>query len=101
MLRRDGIAYLWKIGNRLIEGLNAVTREHEIGYRLTGLGPMPTPVTDAEDQERVAAWLRGCLARGAYIPPCPSPFFCPWPTREADIEETIQIMADAAQDVSG
>jgi len=100
MLRRDGIAYQWKIGNRLIEGLNAVTREHEIGYRLTGLGPMPKPVTDEEDQERVAAWLRGCLARGAYIPPG-HPLFLSLAHTEEDIEETIQIMADAAQDVSG
>lgn len=100
MQRRDGIAYQWKIGNRLMEGLNAVTREHEIGYRLTGLGPMPTPVTDDEDQERVAAWLRGCLARGAYIPPG-HPLFLSLAHTEEDIEETIQIVSDAAQDVSG
>ncbi len=99
MQRRDGIAYQWKIGNRLIEGLNAVTREHEIGYRLTGLGPMPTPVTDEEDKDRVSAWLRGCLARGAYIPPS-HPLFLTLAHTEEDIEETIQIVADAARDVN-
>lgn len=100
MQRRKGIDYLWQMGNRLIEGLNAITREHEIGYRLTGLGPMPVPVTDEMDQERVLTLLRGCLARGAYIPPS-HPLFLSLSHTAEDIEHTIQIVADAAADVTG
>ena len=96
---RAGIEYQWVIGQRLIDGVNAVTREREIGFRLTGMGPMPTPVTDAEDQARVSALLQGCLARGAYIPPS-HPLFLSLSHTEADIENTIQIVADAAADVA-
>lgn len=99
MEARGGIEYQWKIGQRLIEGLNAITTQHEIGYRLTGLGPMPTPVTDEEDRERVGALLRGCLARGAYLPPG-HPLFLSLAHTEEDIEHTIQIVEDAAGDVT-
>lgn len=99
MRLRDGIKYQWMIGQRLIDGVNAVTCERGIGYRLTGMGPMPTPVTDAKDQERVSALLQGCLARGAYIPPS-HPLFLSLSHTEADIENTIQIVADAAAAVA-
>jgi len=58
MKRRDGIAYQWKIGNRLIEGINAACEEGGIGYRLTGTGPMPTPVIEEEDKDRCIAISR-------------------------------------------
>ena len=95
MQRRNGIEHQWKVGERLIEGLNAVTREHEIGYRLTGLGPMPTPVTDEEDKERVTSMLQGCLTRGVYLPPS-HPLFLTLSHTPEDIERTIEIVAEAA-----
>lgn len=44
MKRRDGITYQWKIGNSLIEGVNRVCEAGGLGYRLSGLGPMPKPM---------------------------------------------------------
>lgn len=99
MEKRDGIAYQWEIGQRLIDGLNAVTREHEIGYRLVGPGPMPTPVSDPEDAERVGAMLRGCLARGIYLHPGHPLFFSLAHSRE-DIDHTIAMVAESAEDVT-
>ncbi len=99
MQRRNGIEYQWKMGERLIEGLNAVTREHEIGYRLTGLGPMPTPVTDEADKERVTSMLQGCLARGVYLPPG-HPLFLSLSHTPEIIEQTIDTVAEAAAAVN-
>ncbi len=99
MQRRNGIEYQWKMGERLIEGLNAVTREHEIGYRLTGLGPMPTPVTDEADKERVTSMLQGCLARGVYLPPG-HPLFLSLSHTPEIIEQTIDTVAEAAAAVT-
>ena len=80
MEKRDGIAYQWEIGQRLIDGLNGVTREHEIGYRLEG----PGPNADARIGSRgrgtglrpcsAAAWPGASTCRPAIR--CSSP----WPT---------------------
>ena len=99
MQRRDGIEHQWKMGERLIDGLNAVTREHEIGYRLTGLGPMPTPVTDEADKERVTSMLQGCLARGVYLPPS-HPLFLSLSHTQEIIEQTIETVSEAAKAVN-
>ena len=99
MQRRNGIEYQWTAGQRLMAGLNAVTREQEIGYRLTGLGPMPTPVTDEADRERVTALLQGCLARGVYLPPG-HPLFLSLSHTPEVIEQTIDVVAEAAAAVN-
>ncbi len=99
MERRNGIEHQWHMGERLIAGLNAVTREQEIGYRLTGLGPMPTPVTDEADQERVTAMLQGCLARGVYLPPG-HPLFLSLSHTPEVIDQTLEVVAEAAAAVN-
>ena len=96
--RRDGIAYQWKIGNRLIEGVNAACTEGGLGYRLTGTGPMPTPAMESEDKERCLAMLQGCLARGYYLHPG-HPMFLSLSHTEEDIENTIAAVQDSIADL--
>ena len=96
--RRDGIAYQWKIGNRLIEGVNAACTKGGLGYRLTGTGPMPTPVMESEDKERCLAMLQGCLARGYYLHPG-HPMFLSLSHTEEDIENTIAAVQDSIADL--
>ena len=98
MKRRDGIAYQWKIGNRLIEGINAACEEGGIGYRLTGTGPMPTPVIEEEDKDRCIAMLQGCLARGFYLHPM-HPMFLTLSHTEQDIEDTITAVQESIADL--
>jgi glutamate-1-semialdehyde aminotransferase len=59
MKRRDGIIYQWKIGNRLIEGVNQACEAGSLGYRLSGLGPMPKPNVTEEERDRCLAMLQG------------------------------------------
>ena len=81
MKRRDGIAYQWKIGNRLIEGVNKACEEARLGYKLIGTGLMPTPTMDEEDRDR-------CIARRYNLHPGHPMFLC-LAHSEQDIEDTI------------
>ena len=98
MKRRDGIAYLWKIGARLIEGINQVCEEADFGYRLTGLGPMPQPRVAEGASDRCMQMLQGCLARGHYLHPG-HPMFLSLAHTEEDIESTIAAVREAIADV--
>ncbi len=98
MKRRDGIAYQWKIGNRLIEGVNQACEQGGLGYRLSGLGPMPTPNIVEEDRERCITMLQGCLARGFYLHPS-HPMFLSLSHTEADIEATISAVRESIADL--
>ncbi|MDE2698542.1 MAG: hypothetical protein OXI23_06705 [Gemmatimonadota bacterium] len=96
--RRNGIAYQWKIGSRLIEGINAVCEAGGLSYHLIGVGPMPRPVIDDSDRDRCMAVLRGCLARGYYLHPS-HPMFLSLAHTEADIEDTIEAVREAIGDL--
>ena len=96
--RRDGIAYQWKIGNRLIEGINAVCEDGGLSYRLVGVGPMPRPLMDETDADRCLNMLRGCLAQGFYLHPT-HPMFLSLSHTEADIEETIEAVRASIADL--
>ena len=92
--RRNGIAYQWKIGNRLIEGINAVCEAGGLSYHLIGVGPMPRPVIDDSDRDRCMEMLRRCLAQGYYLHPS-HPMFLSLAHTEADIEDTIDAVREA------
>jgi glutamate-1-semialdehyde 2,1-aminomutase len=96
--RRDGIAYQWKIGNRLIEGVNKACEEGGLGYKLKGTGPMPTPRMEEEDRDRCIAMLQGCLARGFYLHPG-HPMFLSLAHSEQDIEDTIVAVEESIADL--
>lgn len=94
--QRGGIAYQWKIGNRLMEGVNAACKAAGLSYRLIGVGPMPRPAIADDDRSRCLDMLRGCLARGHYLHPS-HPMFLSLAHTEADIEATIAAVAEAVE----
>jgi len=96
--RRDGIAHQWRLGERLIEGVNRVCEAGGLGYRLTGLGPMPVPRMAEDDRDRCLGMLRGCLARGFYLHPG-HPMFLSLAHTEADIDRTIEAVGEAVAEV--
>jgi len=61
MKRRDGIAYLERLGSRLMDGLNTTCASAGLSYRLVGLPAMPTPVPKPK-RIQTGAWpcCRGC-----------------------------------------
>ena len=97
--RRDGIAYQWKLGNRLIEGVNAACEAGGLSYRLIGVGPMPRPAMAESARTRCLDMLRGCLARGHYLHPS-HPMFLSLAHTEGDIEDTIAAVGEAIGNLS-
>jgi glutamate-1-semialdehyde aminotransferase len=98
MQRRDGIAYQWKLGARLREGINRACEEAGLGYRLVGLAPMPRPSLPKEDEDRCLAMLRGCLARGFYLHPHHVMFLSLAHTMEV-VEATIAAVRESIADL--
>jgi glutamate-1-semialdehyde aminotransferase len=94
MQRRDGIAHQWRLGARLIEGVNEACEAGGLGYRLSGIGPMPRPRIAEDDRDRCTAMLQGCLARGFYLHPG-HPMFLSLSHTEADIEATIAAVGES------
>ena len=97
MQRRDGIEYLWAIGMRLIEGINAVLTEHGLEGRLRGHGPMPCPAFPSEEETWRRKWAGKVAERGAYFPL--HPWFASLSHTEEDIEATIAMAAEAAEEL--
>lgn len=98
MLRRDGIAHQWKLGTKLIRGINEICEKSGLGYKILGYGPMPSPVTDPNDKPRVLKALRGCLRRGFYLHPG-HPMFLSLAHTEQDIDGTIEAFRQSVADV--
>ena len=69
--RRDGIVHQWKIGSRLIEGVNKTCEAGGLGYRLRGPGANPNPRLPKEERDRClhAPWLLGTWVLFASHPP--------------------------------
>ena len=99
MQRRDGSAYQWQIGNRLIEGVNVACEAGGVSYRLVGVGPMPRPMMEDSDSERCLHMLQGCLERGFYLHPT-HPMFLSLAHTEADIDATVEAVRASIEDLS-
>lgn len=99
MKRRDGIAYQWRMGQRLMDGINQACAEGGLSYRLTGLAPMPKPARDEADDARVMAMLTRCMAKGHYLHPNHH-WFLTLAHTEADIDGTITAVREAIDETA-
>ena len=91
---KDGIEHQWRLGQRMMDGVNAACEEAGISYRLGGWAPMPNPVMDEDDNELVLDMLQGCLKRGIYLHPGHAMFLSLAHTEE-DIDNTIAAVRDS------
>jgi len=98
MKRRDGIAHQWRLGRRLMEGVNEACEAGGLSFRLIGLAPMPVPTKSPDDEDRCLAVLRGCLARGFYLHPG-HPWFLSLAHTDRDVEDTLAAVRDAIADL--
>ena len=107
MEERNGIDYFWKIGERLINGLNHAAREAEAPIKVGGFGPMPTPVPTSKDdpvpcpkgrgQEAVREFCAALQRRGIYANG--HPWFLSLSHTEKDIDYTIDVAQDAMREM--
>jgi glutamate-1-semialdehyde 2,1-aminomutase len=92
--RRDGIAYQWRLGEKLMSGINEVFGQAGLSFKLVGYGPMPTPSVDDADRDRCNDVLRRCLAKGHYLHPT-HPWFLSLAHTDDDIDKTIGSVEEA------
>lgn len=107
MEKRNGIDYFWKIGRRLIDGLNQAAREAEAPIKVIGFPPMPVVKATGDDdpipcpkERREEAAREFCAAlqrRGVYANP--HPWFLCLSHTEQDIDHTIDVAADALREM--
>lgn len=104
MQERDGIGHFWRLGQRLIDGLNQAVRQAEAPIKVGGFAPMPVvQATDDNDPVPCPEKLRGqaatqfCAAlqrRGIFANP--HPWFLSLAHTEKDIDYTIDVAHEAA-----
>ena len=94
--KRDGIAYQWKIGQRLMDGYNRAMEEAGLECRLTGVAPMPKPTNIGEVGMEIN---RYCLHRGFYFPPG-HPWFLSLSHSEEEIDAAIGVVMDGIRAVT-
>jgi glutamate-1-semialdehyde aminotransferase len=107
MQERDGIGRFWRLGRRLIDGLNRAVREVEVPIKVIGFPPMPVVKAAGDDDPvpcpkelREEALRQFCAAlqrRGIYA--TPHPWFLCLAHTEQDIDRTIEIAYDAAREM--
>jgi len=97
MKRRDGIAYQWRLGEKLMSGINEVFGQSGLSFKLIGYGPMPTPSVDNADRDRCFEILRRCLATGHYLHPT-HPWFLSLAHTDDDISSTILSVDEAIKE---
>jgi len=69
--REEGVIdYLWQIGQRLVDGLNAVAAAHDVPFRAGGYAPMSSMRFDLPREQVDVAWerfLAACAAHGVLL----------------------------------
>ncbi len=101
---RDGIDHFWRLGRRLMNGLNRLAREQELPIKFVGFAPMPvlkpadeTDPTPCPKELRDEVLKQFCAAiqrRGVFA--TPHPWFLSLAHTEEDIDKTIDVAAEAA-----
>jgi glutamate-1-semialdehyde aminotransferase len=104
---QDGIGHFWRLGRRLMDGLNRVAREQELPIKFVGFAPMPVlKPTDETDpvpcpkelrDEVLKQFCAGLQRRGVFA--TPHPWFLSLAHTEQDIDKTIDVAAEAGPDL--
>jgi glutamate-1-semialdehyde 2,1-aminomutase len=107
MKQRDGIGHFWRLGRKLIDGLNRVVREAEAPIKVVGFPPMPVVKATGDDdpvpcrkefrEEALRQFCASLQRRGIYA--TPHPWFLSLAHTEQDIDHTIEMAGEAAREM--
>ncbi len=95
----DGIAYQWKLGRRLMDGLNAVFEERGFPLRMVGYPPMPTPKIVGDHPGLMDRFSGLMQSRGIYA--TGHPWFLSLAHTEEDIDRAVEAAADTVAEIQG
>lgn len=94
MESKNGIEKLWKRGERLKSGFNQLMEENDLESRLIGVAPMPHPLKVEGEVNFMVRFFRRATEKGVLLHP-DHPWFISLAHRKKDIDETLNICADA------
>ncbi len=107
MKEQDGIGHFWRLGQRLMDGLNRVAREGEIPVKFIGFAPMPvlkptdesdpTPCPNELRDEVLRQFCAALQRRGIFA--TPHPWFLSLSHTPRDIDRTIEVAAEAGREL--
>ena len=95
--RHNVVDYLWRIGRRLMDGLNAAAAEAGVPFRCTGYGPIAAMAFDLPHEQGDDAWFRflaECSRRGVLFRRGGLNNVT-FSHTDADIDQTIGVCRDA------
>jgi glutamate-1-semialdehyde aminotransferase len=87
------IAHIWRLGQRLMDGLNAAAAEAGVRFTCHGYAPMAAMAFDVPADEVAATWhafLAGCAQRGVLFRRGGLNFVT-YSHGEADVDQTIDV----------
>jgi glutamate-1-semialdehyde aminotransferase len=103
MEKHDGIGHFWRLGQKLLEGLQRVFDETDAPLRATGYAPMPAVMPRGElkpgtppNENPVLQFCAAMQRRGIYI--VPHPWFLCLEHTEADVAAAIDAAYGAVSD---
>lgn len=100
IVERDEVAeHVWRLGARLIDGLNAAAARHGVAAEAYGEPLPPMPFLRFDRGEARDAFFAACVARGVLLHPRHMWFISRAHT-DADIERTLEV-ADEAMAIAG
>jgi len=94
---KDGCAYFWRLGQRLMDGLNEAFEQNGLPYRAAGLPPMPSVACLEKDVDGVKYFCAAMQRRGIYV--TGHPWFLSLSHTEADIDQAVNAVADSAEEL--
>ena len=101
LLRDDGVGHMTRMGARLREGLDGLSRHYGIPIRQTGPVQMPTVMfTDDADLKKGFAFCSAAIAAGVYFHPTHN-MFLSVAHREQDIDRALEAAERGFQAVRG
>lgn len=97
---KDVIGHLWRMGQRLMTGFNAICEGHGLDFRLGGYPPMPCPRHSKDEEKRMIRVFRETVSRGAFLPPH-HPWFISFSHKRRDIDWTLDVAEESIKKVFG
>ncbi len=95
--QNDGCGYFWRLGRRLLDGLNDVFEQNGLPYRATGFPPMPNVKCTEKDVDGVKCFCAAMQRRGIYV--TGHPWFLSLSHAEADVDQALNAAADGADEI--
>jgi glutamate-1-semialdehyde aminotransferase len=94
------IGHIWRMGERMMKGLNALCEERGLAFRLRGYPPMPCPRHEKAEEPMMIRVFREAVSRGAFLPPH-HPWFISYSHKPKDIDWTLDAVETSIKKVFG